>query len=69
MNNNKKINLNEIINKELSRKDFLKMAGGAGLAVIGVGSFLNYLTQFNRTPAPRTADATNHGFGSRKFGV
>lgn len=59
----------ELIGRELSRKDFLKFIGGGIVVLFGMHNFINYLTHFQRTGTPKTIVETNRGFGSRKFGV
>lgn len=58
----------ELITKELSRKDFLKFIGGGVIMLLGLHNFINYLTQYQRTGSPKIATEANTGFGSRKFG-
>jgi secreted PhoX family phosphatase len=64
----------ELLDKEMSRKDFLKVAGMGALSVFGGARVVSYMLS-NTKPAPQqdtvakqTGQAT-HGFGSRKFGA
>ncbi len=59
----------ELIGKELSRKDFLKLIGGGIVVLLGVSNFVNYLLHFQRTSPSRVTVEAQHGFGSRKFGA
>ena len=56
---------NELMEKELSRKDFLKFLIGGAFVIFGMNNLTSYVTQYR---APAAAD-TRHGFGSRKFGA
>ncbi len=59
--------LNEQLNKELTRKQFLQLTVAAMLALFGFNNLLNMLNR------PKTVvhvhDKSGHGFGSSKFGV
>lgn len=59
----------ELIGKELSRKDFLKFIGGGIIVLFGMSNFINYLLHFQRTGSPRVTVEAHHGFGTRKFGA
>ena len=59
----------ELIGKELSRKDFLKFIGGGIIVLFGMSNFISYLSHFHRTGTPKTITDSAHGFGSRKFGA
>jgi hypothetical protein len=61
-------NINELLDKELSRKEFLKFFAGGFIVLLGMHNFVSYLTQFNRTNSTAVTNLTSHGFGSRKFG-
>lgn len=58
----------ELIGKELSRKDFLKFIGGGIVVLFGMSNFINYLSHFHRTGTPKPTIENRHGFGSRTFG-
>lgn len=56
----------ELFTRQMSRKEFLQLAGVVILTVIGVNNFISNLkSQIGRTG--REAPASS-GFGSRKFG-
>jgi len=61
-------NFTGLLEKELSRKEFLKFFAGGLIVLLGMQNFISYLTQFNRTNSTAVAHVTSHGFGSRKFG-
>lgn len=63
-----KNNLEELVSRELSRKEFLKFAGGAIVVLFGLSNFISYLSRFKQTGALTVTQETQHGFGSRKFG-
>lgn len=58
----------ELIDQELSRKDFLKFIGGGVIVLFGMSNFINYLSHFHRTGTPKAITDKAHGFGSRTFG-
>lgn len=62
-------NFHDLINKELSRKDFLKFMAGAMLAILGMNNFIAYLLHVNRTGKIPVVNESSQGFGTRKFGV
>lgn len=59
----------EIIERELSRKDFLKFIGGGIVVLFGMHNLINYVAHFHRASTPKAAVETSSGFGARKFGV
>lgn len=56
----------ELVDKEMSRKDFLKFMAGGALVLFGVNNLLSYFLQ-SKSPSSQNLP-TSHGFGSRKFG-
>ena len=58
----------ELVEKELSRKDFLKFIGGGAIVLFGLSNFISYLAHFHRTGSPKAVVESQHGFGSRTFG-
>ena len=58
----------DLIGKEVSRKDFLKFIGGGIIVLFGMSNFINYLMHFHRTGTPKPLADNAHGFGSRTFG-
>jgi hypothetical protein len=61
----------EILDKEISRKQFLQIIAGSGLTLFGFSNLLAYIRAIvERQPAAAQASAdAGHGFGTRKFGV
>ena len=53
------------LRKKMTRKEFLKNIGFMLLAVIGLGRFLQYLTQGEFTSQKQT---TSNGYGASTFG-
>lgn len=64
-----KNDINDLVAKELSRKEFLQFIGGGIVVLFGMSNFINYLLRFNRTGTPSVITDSRHGFGSRKFGA
>lgn len=63
------IDKNQILAKEISRKQFLQILAGAGFAVFGFSNFLSFVTTVTNPPQAKANDSGRHGFGSSKFGV
>ena len=62
-------NIHAILEKELSRRDFLKLVAGLLLATFGIHNIIQYVISKVGTPTTsRPANPTSHGFGSSKFG-
>ncbi len=62
----------ELFAKQMTRKEFLQLAGVAILTVIGVTNFVSTLKSHlnNSGQGNEVAKSkTDHGFGSRKFGA
>lgn len=59
----------ELLHKEITRKQFLAIVAGAGLAFFGLNNFLSFITQVADSGTGRHIEAGRHGFGSSKFGV
>lgn len=59
--------IQEILAKELSRRDFLKLVGGALLMAVGVQNFLSYFSTFKASSSKEVAPSS-HGFGAHRFG-
>jgi hypothetical protein len=61
---------NQLLSREISRKQFLQLAAGSGLAVMGLGNFLSFFHNVTKpTPVAVPEASKRHGFGSSKFGV
>ncbi len=69
MDQNTKVKL---LNKAMTRREFLQFAGSSFLVLFGLGNLIALLEHTRKTAnAPALADAApaSHGFGSRKFGA
>jgi len=61
--------LSQLLEKEVTRKEFLQFMATAIVALFGLSNFLNLLTNLPTSPAPQPPDQTKrHGFGSSRFG-
>lgn len=64
--------INKLLDAEMDRRDFMKNAGLAVLAVTGVTTVLKSFTQIgSNTPAAKTAataQANSYGYGSSPYG-
>lgn len=65
--------LNEqLLQKEMTRKDFLRYMVGIFIAVFGFSNFVSVLSSLRDSPDGQSKPIFNddrlHGFGSRKFG-
>lgn len=61
-------NLKDILNKKMTRQEFLRYTGGTLLLLLGFGNLLAFLNRPTKTAVQPQAE-TQHGFGSRKFGA
>ena len=61
----------KLLQKELTRREFLQFLGGAIVIVIGFGNLITLMKHFTKTAEPdKVANTdTNNGFGTRKFGA
>jgi hypothetical protein len=61
----------DLLAKQMSRKEFLRFFLMAILALFGVTNFLNFLTKNSKRKEVQdhASQSTAKGFGSRKFGV
>jgi hypothetical protein len=66
-------NMRDQLNTEITRKQFLQYLGGALLMVFGFHNLFSLLTggraEHHVWHQGAPIDTTQHGFGSRKFGV
>ena len=62
-------NLDELLEKEISRKEFLAFIGGGILTLFGVHNLISYITQFNRPQSISKPAESRQGFGASKFGA
>lgn len=58
----------ELLVKEMTRKEFLQVAGMAMLTMLGVSNFLTFLLHNQKPQISAAPVANSHGFGSRSFG-
>jgi len=61
----------KLLEKEMTRREFLQFAGGSLLVLFGLGNLMALLMHMKKTVEPTVAQNTDtrHGFGSRKFGA
>ena len=62
----------ELFAKQMTRKEFLQLAGVAILTLVGVTNFVSTIKSHLNNSAHGSKVATkqaDHGFGSRKFGA
>ena len=57
----------ELFTRQMSRKEFLQLAGVVILGIIGVNNFVSTIKSHINRPGAVGREAGN-GFGSRKFG-
>jgi len=59
-----------LLEKEMTRKEFLQAAGGILVGTLGLGNFAQLLITANK-PAQQTQSSkdTKYAFGARRFGV
>ena len=62
-------NLDELLGKEISRKEFLAFVGGGIITLLGVHNIISYINQFNRTGTVTKPAESRNGFGSSRFGA
>lgn len=63
-----KPNLQELLQKELTRKQFIQVVGVMVVSLLGFNNLINMLTHLNR-PADSKQTQARNGFGSNKFGA
>ncbi len=61
----------KLLNKSMTRQEFLQFVGGSVLILIGLGNAIALLGHVKKTAltAEKPQAPASHGFGSRKFGV
>lgn len=61
----------QILAKEMTRQEFLRVMGLGILAVLGVANFMSFFSKApdKVTSANSSSKDDSHRFGSRKFGV
>ena len=60
----------ELLQREVTRGEFLKMIGVIVVGAFGISNLLHSLSRTSRVigEPSRSPQTSNHGFGSRKFG-
>jgi peptide subunit release factor RF-3 len=58
----------ELIETEMTRRNFLKFLAGGALVLFGINNLISYVLQFKASPKAEQSE-TRRGFGSSKFGV
>lgn len=58
----------EILDREVTRKEFLTILAGSGLALFGFNNFIAFLQTVTAKPAQSSTNSPD-SFGTRKFGV
>lgn len=63
-------NINDLLDRDISRKEFLQFIGGGIIVLFGLQNLINYLSHYNPGSSDPTKQPseTRHGFGSSKFG-
>lgn len=62
-------NIQEILKKEMSRKEFFQHTGMFILGVVGVTSFLAHFSKsLNLQPKQMSSSARSSGYGARTYG-
>lgn len=66
-----KLFTHELLQRELTRKDFIKYTLGFMLMILGISNFIANIRRFNTqsTPAAVPEQGAKKGFGTSKFGV
>jgi hypothetical protein len=60
---------NQLLQREMTRKEFLQWVAGACAILLGFGNLLSLLTRYSKTEEKTVQATDRHGFGSRKFGA
>ncbi len=62
--------INELLQKEVNRNEFLTIVGFGVLSLFGMGSIIHFFTGKNsKTIIRQMSDYTNHGYGGSRYGV
>jgi len=60
----------KLLQREMTRKEFLQFAGSSLLILFGLSNFLTLVNHLSKpAKVTTTSDQATHGFGSRKFGA
>jgi hypothetical protein len=60
--------IRQLLEKEVTRKEFLQFAGAALIAVLGLNNFIALLTHFGTSTTKSSSEPASHGFGASRFG-
>lgn len=61
--------LQELLDKEVNRKEFLQLMGAGILGVIGITSFLNNLLKFTKSQTGKNSqNKVQSGYGGSAYG-
>ena len=62
--------LSKLLEKEVTRKEFLQFMGAALITILGLNNFIALLTHAAQTSTSHAPnDPNRHGFGSSRFGA
>lgn len=67
-----KITRTKLLDKEMTRREFLQFAGSSVLILFGLSNIIalmHHTKKVAEAPAPLETAKASTGFGSRKFGV
>ena len=65
----KNATIQELLSKEMNRKEFLQVMGAAILGLIGISGFLSNLNKFAKTQTkPQPKQSISSGYGSSAYG-
>jgi len=62
----------QLLEKRMTRKEFLQLSGASLLVLFGLGNFVRFLNHYRqptKTPTKIVVKSAAHGFGASKFGV
>ena len=65
----KSTNIQQIMQQELTRKQFVQLLGALVVSILGFDNLLKLLTKANRSASGKHAAGDGRGFGSSKFGI
>ena len=64
----KNTTIQELLSKEMNRKEFLQVMGAAILGIIGISGFLSILNKFAKTQTKQPKQNVTSGYGSSAYG-
>ena len=62
-------NIRDLLDRDISRKEFLQFIGGGIVVLLGIQNLISYLSQYDSTNPKANSHDASRGFGSSKFGV